>query len=194
VPEKDGVPIGDCVEPSAQELQSLGCPVTQPGMQTSCSAPDRTVCRYGISVEDGGSYQTLFACFDGSWGAGAREGCGTVCGMAAGKAVSINAQGCEGRVPTECGEDGTTYAWPPSALTRTTREIQRVVQACNAPPIGTLSIEIRFDRGCPVQLAISISDDSLTDGELSCLAAQLSQARWACALKLPCASYNEVLL
>jgi hypothetical protein len=191
VPEKDGAPIGDCVESSAQELESLGCPVTQPDAETLCSLPDRTVCRYGISVEGGSSYQTLFLCVDGSWGAGVHESCGTVCGMVATKVARIDAQGCEARVPTDCRDDGITYAWPPTALTKVTHEIGDVVRACNAQVYGVL-YEIRFDHGCPVQLAVG--DNSLTDSQVSCLAARLSQARWDCAVKVPCASYIQVLL
>src|SRR5262245_25976877 len=68
---KSGVPIGDCVEPTADELAAAGCPPVQPEMFDHCDE-DRKLCRYGIDVSGGLAMQTMFSCnaSEGSWGVG----------------------------------------------------------------------------------------------------------------------------
>src|SRR5689334_2238278 len=50
---KDGVPIGDCTEPTAEELAAMGCPVTRPIAGTACDVPDGVFCRYAIETANG---------------------------------------------------------------------------------------------------------------------------------------------
>jgi hypothetical protein len=198
IPTKNGVPIGDCVDPSASALAAAGCPTAQPPMMSACGAPAGTVCRYEIQTEPGYSQQAVFVCSDKSWGPGVLNTCGQICqlGVAAtsppAQIVDLQGGACASRPVTECqGVPGTQY-WAPAqtAQTRLNEQLRAQIAVCYGS-MQENSIQVQVIDGCPVRLTVQAVVDASV---IECLTTGLATQRWSCAMDLVCAQYSMFYL
>jgi hypothetical protein len=180
IPLKNGIPIGDCRELSAAEQTELGCPAQPPVASSSCDAPGGTTCRYDISAENGHSQQTVFHCYNDSWGAGALDSCGHVCQLAGDNDISFDISDCRSRPVTECPYETPDIA-PPTAQDQLNQAVKRSLETC-----GGNDFEIEFHSGCPTRLSSSMP---LSPDIATCLSERLARVRWRCARSLLCTGY-----
>jgi hypothetical protein len=191
IPMKDGVPIGDCVDPTPEQLAATGCPATQPDPSSGCFVDPSVDCRYPIKVQgEGLSSQLIFRCERGTWDPGSTEWCGQTCdvvGVNGNHPIELPIGSCPERALAECDDGkGTMYAHDPSALTLTIAMLQSALEACNASIAGN-AVTLELDNGCPKRLSSGAAFDVNTT---KCLVDHFGSVRWKCATMLPCASFS----
>ncbi|MDB4983057.1 MAG: hypothetical protein JWM82_3809 [Myxococcales bacterium] len=203
IPTKDGVPIGDCVEPTPAELAALRCPATEPQQESSCDSSAALRCRFAISTRNGYASQDVLQCAPSnsptSFGAmkwfGARVTCGRTCELPASNAIALVAADCEGRTVVSCRGDleekGAVFSAESTAQDLLDAELAAAVFACAKGDVFNELIEVGVASGCPRTLAVPAGfDPSLA----ACVKARLERTRWDCALALACGSYQRILL
>jgi hypothetical protein len=203
IPTKDGVPIGDCVEPSPAELAALGCPTTEPQQASSCNLPAELRCRFAISTRNGYASQDVLQCAPSNFPTssvamewfGARVTCGRTCGLPASNAIALVAADCEGRAVVSCRGDlkagGLVFTAESTAQNLLDAELEAVVFACAKGTVYNELIEISVANGCPRTLALPAGFDPAL---AACMKARLERTRWDCAVPLACGSYQRILL
>jgi hypothetical protein len=180
---KNGLPIGDCTEPTAEELAASGCPaVLEPG--APCTQIEAT-CRSEILTDDRTrSVQNYFTCQeDGHLGGGSGYVCGKTCNGSAGNDATLDISDCSSRPFTEC--DTTNVNYPYLAQDKADHELARIIQACGGPLID-IRVEVKVMNGCPYALS-TIS--TVSASVVECLKATLSNVRWSCSEDLACVSW-----
>ena len=204
IPTKDGVPIGDCTEPTPAELAALGCPATEFQQGASCDRPAALRCRFAISARNGYASQDVLQCAPSnsptSPGAmvwlGARVTCGRTCHLPAANAIALAAAGCEGRPVASCRGDleaalGQAFSAESTAQDLLDAELAAVVVACAKGGVFNQLIEVTVANGCPRTLAVPTDFDPAL---AACVKARLEGARWDCAVPLACGSYQRIFI
>jgi hypothetical protein len=203
IPTKDGVPIGDCRELSADELAALGCPIEPPQPLSSCDGSiagcpyelrscdvPGTECPYEIRVESSMSSQVFYRCSGDapSWGGGAMLTCGIVCAAPEAHITEFSPS-CGNRTVSSCASGSDILS---TAQNKLDIAFASLLSDCGYPvsPVspGTLfdRVQLELTDGCPTRLS-SISP--LDSAVLQCLTARLDSLRWDCALNLTCTAF-----
>jgi hypothetical protein len=185
IPTKDGLPIGDCTEPTAGELAALGCPAVLEYM-APCTQVG-AVCRSEIRTNEGHrSHQAYSRCQEnGQLDVGVTRTCGFTCEGSAGNDATLDARDCGSRPARECDTSFVTYSAPPLAQEQADHELEKVLIACGARVIDN-RIEVKLKNGCPYALSTT---PTLSSSAVDCLKATLSDVRWSCAEDLACVSW-----
>jgi hypothetical protein len=193
-PLDDGVPVGDCVDPTPAELASLGCPATNPDALATCDAPASTICRYPIQVASGRSTQVIISCSrqdpaSPTW-AGVTATCGESCGSPAVNIIQLGGAACVERPVTACDQP---VGFPMPAQDRLDGMLAGQLAPCVGGESGDYRVEVQFEGGCPTQVSF---DDShgLPPTLAACLEAQLETVHWDCATHLLCGHTARILL
>jgi len=197
LPTKNGIPVGDCTDPTPEERMSEGCPSREPlsPMEYACDAAHEGVlCRYDVWTEPefGNAGQDYVLCDDGYWSAPLGQECSVTCHAAQTgiDTLMLDTSDCSSRRVLACDpiED---YPIPPSAQVLMDTELQTLLQGCAMSKPYGFGVEVDFSDGCPSELVTSVS---LDPDIVTCLAAALVGARFQCAVPLPCATWSSIPL
>jgi hypothetical protein len=203
IPTKDGVPIGDCVEPTPAELAALGCPATAFQQGSSCDRAAALRCRFAISARNGYASQDVLQCAASnsptSPGAmewlGARVTCGRTCQLPATNAIALVTADCEGRAVVSCRGDleaqGQVFSAESTAQDLLDAELAAAVFACAKGGVFNQFVEVSVANGCPRTLAVPTGFDPAL---AACVKARLESARWDCAVPLACGAYQRIFI
>jgi hypothetical protein len=201
IPTKGGVPVGDCTEPTAEQLTALGCPVSEPAFQSSCDAPASALCRYSITVTPGFSSQLVYGCEQqlGStttttaWTA-VRTTCGESCRATATNIIDVSGATCAERSVVSClaqlSNMGDFFAASPTKQELLNSELSLLVSTC-AGGVNDNEVEVHLEGGCPVQIS---SEKPFSPEVVACFKTRLETLRWDCAEDLVCGRFDHVLL
>ena len=175
IPRKNGVPIGDCVDPSREELTSLSCPLDPPQDSEPCSDFGK-VCRYAIDTFPTASTRATFQCTEQNrnWERSV-DTCGYACDFGLGNVVELNHVDCAGRPLTGCEMAATAQDGLDKALSS-------FLSVCSALLVP-LRFQVQTIDGCPARLS---SSQPFSPSQLECLVGGLSRLRFQCALLLEC--------
>ena len=126
-PTKNGVPIGDCVDPTPAEQMAAGCPVTQPNYNDPCDTPSLS-CRYAVDTNSVtmSSSQTYWVCdASAGWSGEGTQTCWDSCSAPNAStgggsqpfaiAMTFRTGDCSTRPLTACDPGNRTYWSPPPA-------------------------------------------------------------------------------
>jgi hypothetical protein len=184
IPTKDGLPIGDCTDPTPEELAASGCP---PELEYMAPCTEiGAICRTEIRTDASQTSQGYLTCQEnGQLNVGVLLTCGSTCDVSAGNDAMLDATDCSSRPVTECDTSEVTYGVPPLAQQRADRELAQVIQVCGGFPIDN-RIQVKLLNGCPYALSTT---PTLSASIVDCLKGTLSQVRWSCAEDLMCASW-----
>jgi hypothetical protein len=194
---KSGVPVGDCVEPTA----AAGCPQTEPEQESPCDGHVGLRCPYPIMTSDGYASQDVVTCsrsdFSTPPGAivwfGTRNICGRTCDLPPANTIALPTADCQSRAVVKCQLDlegaGWSFSADNSAQNFLDDELAAVVTACAKRQLTDQLIEVLVTNGCPTSLLAAV-DASV----LACLKARLATVLWDCAIPLTCAQYDIVLI
>jgi hypothetical protein len=191
VPRLDGVPIGDCREPTDEERVALGCPASPPEAGTSCDLASGVTCGYSLSTDRGGSNQEIYLCSndeDRLWWTVGRE-CGELCTDGGPHAVELDASDCASRPADDCELEGAVFAYVPSGYTLLSYTLSDVIKACG--PSSNFSAALELEHGCPTRLT---TNNEFSPEALACIRETLESKRYTCGELLPCVDYSEILL
>jgi hypothetical protein len=192
---KAGVPVGDCPDPTPDELAAAGCPTTEPIPESSCDVVDR-VCRYPIKSDGSSATQDVFVCWPGyppqpplTWGPGGRVVCGQSCGEVAPGAIVFDVGDCKKRPLTACLD--ATQPASPFDTNQSTLDglLGAVVAACGDPAYNNL-LTLHVANGCPSSFS---TEKPLASDVAACVAKRLRSLRWDCAIGLVCATQDFIL-
>jgi hypothetical protein len=192
VPRLNGVPIGDCREPTDEERTALGCPESPPEDGASCDLTRGVTCAYSLSTDHSGSYQDLYLCSNDEerhWWL-LQEGCGQLCTDGGPHALELDASDCASRPPDDCPLEGTVFAYAPSGSTRLSYTLSDLVKACT-PAVANFSVALELAHGCPTRFTTNYEFSS---GALDCIRETLESRRYTCGELLPCVDYSEYFL
>jgi hypothetical protein len=191
VPRLDGVPIGDCREPTDDERTALGCPVSPPEAGTSCDLAPGVTCGYSLSTNRGSSYQELYLCSNDEerqWWTLAQS-CGEVCTDGGPYALELDASDCASRPMASCELEGAVFAYAPSGATLLKYTLSDVISAC--AHIDIFSAALELTQGCPTRFTTNYE---FSPEALACIRETFENKRYACGELLPCVDYAAVLL
>jgi hypothetical protein len=192
IPTKDGIPIGDCHEPTADQLTALGCPISKPAPMSACTAPVGTVCRYDIDTSLGSSaHQDVFACnSEGNWGAGSSALCGQKCSYSGSTVIDLDSTNCSSRAITRCIDAmNRQYAYPPSAQSLLNDYVLEALNTCMAGSfLGYVTLNV--ESGCATRLT---TDRSFSTEVVSCLKQRFESIRLDCAMQVLCSNFGVAL-
>jgi len=192
IPRLDGVPIGDCREPSDAERTTLGCPAAPPQEGASCNLARGVTCAYSLSTNQGSAYQDLYMCSNDvnrQWWS-LQERCGELCTDGGPHVVELDVTDCTSRPADTCELEGAVFAYAPSANTLLSFTLGNVIDDC-APGTVNFSATLELERGCPTRFSTNYA---FSPEALACIQAQLGRARYACGERLPCAETSKYLL
>jgi len=184
----DGVPIGDCREPTS-ETREPGCPAQPPQPQAACEAPNGLkACAYEIEVADGRASQMIYTCHPDQliWGSG-QVPCGLACQPPAEHVVGLTTS-CSDAPVTTCRDPDQLFAFE-TAQQWLDSAFEKVLHRCVGDPIGVL-YQLELAGGCPVRIS---SNMAFTANQLACLVPALG-VRWDCAANLSCSRFLQILL
>jgi hypothetical protein len=181
----DGVPLGDCHVPSADEQTQAGCPLEPPVDYDPCN-PAGIACLYDVSAQDSPfeqySLQTHFYCDDNEWSM-YQTICGRACKGRFEYALDFPAD-CANREQIDCEERSTTTYSDPSAQAYLDEIIAAIMTECG----GVLYYQyaqFEFIDGCPSHATF---DHEQTPEVLACLSEKLGNAKLDCAVNLTCSN------
>jgi hypothetical protein len=186
VPTKNGVPIGDCKEPTPEELMAAGCPPVEPVAGDACDLPEGTSCEYGIVTDYGLSEQRLAICEGRAWSQIFQSLCGATC-QPLGPSRTLDTADCFARTAEPCKTTSLPDKLPMSAYGATLGQLDIIiVGGCDGPIAPVNEIELEFAGGCPS----SVSAPSRTQAPaLDCVVNALANVRWECAAPIPCVNW-----
>jgi len=194
LPTKDGIPIGDCTEPSPSELMRDGCPVSQSNGVACAEAQEGAVCQYAIVTDAEGmsAFQNYTVCLDGRWIPGGRR-CAETChsSVTDSTITRFDTSDCATRTELLCPPSDATIVPQPSAQDEMDHEIEELLRTCEMTQRVGVGAEIDFEDGCPSAL---VTSSSLDPSILACLMSGLSVARYVCAVPLPCAIFTPLAI
>lgn len=192
IPTKNGVPIGDCREPTTAQQTALGCPTTAPAPMSACAAPIGTICRYDIDTSLGYiAYQNVFGCdSEGSWGPGASQLCGQTCSYSGSTVIDLDSANCSSRTLTRCIDAmNRQYAYPPPAQTLLNDYLHDALNTClGGTFLGFVTLDVK--SGCAKRLT---TDRSLAPEQSACLKQRFESVRLDCAQQVLCSSFGVAL-
>ena len=193
LPTKDGIPVGDCTEPTPSQQADAGCSVPQP-VGSPCDVQG-AACRYSIetSQELASALQNYSVCLDGRWFA-TTERCSETCRAARDLVeTTFDTSDCEARPELACnpGMFGDDQTSPPlSAQVLMDEELEALLATCGLLDAPGPDVEVDFENGCPSALGVLASLDPTV---VACLVANLAGARYGCARLLPCSHWNRTI-
>lgn len=192
LPNKEGVPIGDCRERSPAEQTALGCPAEKPTPGVTCSTPPDVACRYGIDVIGNTmSTESVFLCLDGKWGPGSVGSCGQICDYVGSNLIEFQGLDCGARPISKCSElTNATYAFEPTAQSELNSVLMRVLRTCLGEPyIGSADLEVV--NGCATKL---VSAAPFSTEVTECLRKTFEPVRLDCARQLTCSGFTTTYI
>jgi hypothetical protein len=180
----DGVPLGDCTVPTAEEQMAAGCPAEAPAEYSACN-PSQVACVYDVSVSDptfGYQYsqQAYFYCDNFEWYK-SQNLCGNACLGRFEYALDFPSN-CADREQINCEErDTVSYSIPPSSQTYLDDVIAAMVVECG----GDLNYYMQFEfiDGCATHVTF---EREQTPELLDCLSETLGTLKLDCAVNLTC--------
>jgi hypothetical protein len=191
LPTKDGIPIGDCTEPSASELTRDGCPASEADGVACDAAQNGDVCRYAIETEPEfmSAFQGYAVCLDGRWVPGDQR-CSDTCHSASTgiETVRFDTSDCSTRPRLACARVDPTVVPRPSAQNSMDDELEALVQGCSP---SAWYAEVDFENGCPTEL---ITSSSIDPSVVACLVSKLTGVRYDCAVPIPCSSWSAIAI
>ena|SRR6188768_691061 len=188
VPLLNGIPIGDCREPTADEHAALGCPQSPPTEGAPCDFARGASCAYSLSTDRGDASQNLYFCSNDAerqWSL-TQEQCGYVCTDRGPKVLEFDVADCATREEDNCQDAGVVYAYTPSGSRRMSDLLSQAIRHC-APADLNLSVSLDLVRGCVKSFSTT---HEFSQAALACLRERFESLRYACAEKVPCVSYN----
>lgn len=192
IPRKNGLPIGDCHDPTPADQAWAHCPVEQPEPGSACSVPD-AVCHYAIQTDGSSSFQPVFHCLGGNWGVGRMARCGSSCGAAGGRAVGIAGE-CSARAESTCERIDPQPILP---LTDQTAQellddiVQQTINPCLTGPFVENAFEVGFRDGCAVSWGALTAPDAETQ---ACITRAFAAHHFSCAESLECGFGGRIFL
>jgi hypothetical protein len=193
LPTKDGIPVGDCTEPSASELTRDGCPVNASDGGACAATQAGVVCRYAIETqpEFTSAVQSYAVCLDGRWVPGAQR-CSDMCRACLDgiSAQRFDTSDCATRALLACPADPSVVPRP-TAQNLMDDELERLVESCGPKPLYSPGAEIDFENGCPAALLTATQVDP---GLVACLVSKLTSVRYECAVPLPCSFWSDIAI
>lgn len=194
LPTKDGIPIGDCTEPSASELMRDGCPASESDGLACALAQEGSECRYSLETQPAftSAVQHYTVCLDGRWVPGA-ERCSDMCHSAATgiDSVHFDISDCATRARLTCAPGDPTIVPRPTAQNLMDDELEALVESCAASKPFPSTSEIHFENGCPSELLTSSSPDQSV---VECLVSKLTGVRYDCAVPLACSFFAPIAI
>jgi len=184
-PTIDGVPIGDCREPTS-ETRSAGCPEEPPMESEVCEAPDGLKqCPYTIEVSEGSASQRVFICHPEQliWGS-LQASCGMLCPELGPHVIELE-QPCAERTMTTCRSANIIYAYETAQQWLDSAFEGAVARCVGGSTYGT-QFWLELENGCPARFASAVA---LPQDVAECVSSTLNQTRWDCAVDLSCSRY-----
>jgi hypothetical protein len=177
----DGIPLGDCREPTADELSEQGCPAAAPEGYAACTQSNLS-CSYGTSSSAGYALQDNFYCYNSQWSK-SQTVCGYGCQGRFEYEIDFTAD-CADRELIDCVERSNTTYSNPSSQSYLDEVVGLIVMECG----GELTyryMQFEFIDGCPTHATF---DHEQTPEFLECLSEALGNAKLSCAINLTCSN------
>ncbi|HET7538789.1 MAG TPA: hypothetical protein VFK05_02925 [Polyangiaceae bacterium] len=192
VPRLNGVPIGDCREPTDDERTALGCPRSPPSERAACDLAPGITCAYSLSTDQDTAYQDLYLCASdlGRQWWRLRERCGALCVDGGPHVLELDAADCTSRPPDSCELPGTSFSYAPSGDTLLSYILADVIESCSPGAID-FSVTLELAHGCATRLSTTYE---FSPAELACLREKLESVRYTCGELLPCTDYAMYLI